>query len=264
MGGQTPCFSTLADTLTPPPLTAALASNPSTVLPTAAVVNVVYAMHYSVSPSSAPALTTGAIAGIGVGSAVAALALVGAGVLALLRRRDRRRMEELKSELQTTQASTPGGPLSSGAVGAVGTSVVPTVAPGRTPSMVSALSGSDVAGTGRHPYPAASVSPPPAVHPIVETQYDTVPYQAQQQQQPPQHYQQQYQQQHHQPAEYRPPQQAYQQPQSALYPQQQQVFPATAQGPGVMQGGHDGNVRNEMAGSSVPQTYELAHGYYDQ
>ena len=257
LGGQTPCFSTLAEAISPAPLTAAVASNASTILPTAAVVNVAYAIHYSVSPSSSPALTTGTIAGISVGSAVGALVLLGVGVMVLLRRRDKRKIDSLKDELRTTQASTPGG-LGSYETGQ-GTSMIPTVssvAVGRTPSTGSALSGSD--GGGRYPYMAQPVSAAFGGQPIYEMPYDTGLYQ------PPQ-------QQYQQPMGYGTrahPQQGY--PTHQVFPNEaqgvprpqrgyppQQFFPSEAQGVPLTE--HGGTMRNELADSRPLQRYELPY-----
>jgi hypothetical protein len=74
LGGQTPCYSTLLSAMTPPPISANIPSNPST--PTSAIVNVVYAMQYPLTPTEAASksgLQTGAKIGIGAGAGVAAL-----------------------------------------------------------------------------------------------------------------------------------------------------------------------------------------------
>jgi len=75
MGGATPCASTLKNMITPPPLTANIASYPSE--PTTTIVNVVWAMQFPVSPPPASTeLSTGAKAGIGVGAAAAVVTIL--------------------------------------------------------------------------------------------------------------------------------------------------------------------------------------------
>ncbi len=91
LGGQTPCFSTVTNYFTPPPipspLITALASPTASASPkaTSAIVNVVYAMYYPVN-TPASGISTGAQAGIGAGAGVAAIAIVGLVIFFLLRR----------------------------------------------------------------------------------------------------------------------------------------------------------------------------------
>jgi len=74
---QTPCFSSFAEKITPPILTAGLMANPTnTELPTSAIINVALAMGYSVSDGATPPLSKGAAIGVGVGAGVFAIALV--------------------------------------------------------------------------------------------------------------------------------------------------------------------------------------------
>ncbi|KAK3331687.1 hypothetical protein B0T19DRAFT_413805 [Cercophora scortea] len=84
---QTPCFSSLAAKVTPPPVTAGQQDNPTdTSKPTSAVVNIAWAMGYNVSSDAGgPALSKGATIGIGVGAGVVAIALVATAALVILR-----------------------------------------------------------------------------------------------------------------------------------------------------------------------------------
>jgi hypothetical protein len=90
LGGQTPCYSTLQNPLTPPSIVGTgTADGPlggppggsATHKPTSAIVNVVYAMHYPVTPPSSPSLSTNTKIGIGAGSGAAAITI---GLLVLL------------------------------------------------------------------------------------------------------------------------------------------------------------------------------------
>ncbi|KAH7077795.1 hypothetical protein BKA63DRAFT_272211 [Paraphoma chrysanthemicola] len=97
LGGQTPCYSTLASAMTPPPISANIPSNPST--PTSAIVNVVYAMQYPlVAPTPVPksGLQTSAKIGIGAGAGVAALIF---GLLTFLLLRKHRAHKKDKAAL---------------------------------------------------------------------------------------------------------------------------------------------------------------------
>ncbi|KAK4150469.1 hypothetical protein C8A00DRAFT_46151 [Chaetomidium leptoderma] len=85
IASQTPCFSSLVGKATPPPITIGLAANPTDMsLPTSAVVNLAWAMAYKVA-DPAPALSKGAVVGIGVGSGVVAIAILAAVVLLVVR-----------------------------------------------------------------------------------------------------------------------------------------------------------------------------------
>ena len=114
MAYQTPCFSSLATRITPPPLTAGLANNPTdTSLPTSAVVNVAWAMGYNVTTEAQSPLSRGAIVGIGVGAGVLALLLGAVTVFVFLRvRRNRKRaLEEQHQHQQATETGyTTGAP----------------------------------------------------------------------------------------------------------------------------------------------------------
>lgn len=91
---QTPCFSSLAGSATPPPITLGLAANPThSSLPTSAIVNLAWAMAFNVSSEPAPALSKGAVVGVGVGAGVAAIAIVAAVVFFVIRWRRKRRSE---------------------------------------------------------------------------------------------------------------------------------------------------------------------------
>jgi hypothetical protein len=96
LGGQTPCFSTLANFLTPPPLAAPTTTSMIIPLPTSTIINVVYAMAYPVKPSSST-LTPGAKAGVGAGTGIFAIAMLFAAALYFLRRRERRNLSPLNS-----------------------------------------------------------------------------------------------------------------------------------------------------------------------
>ncbi|KAK4097190.1 hypothetical protein N658DRAFT_489404 [Parathielavia hyrcaniae] len=93
IAAQTPCFSYLAEQGNPPPVTIGLGKNPTeTSLPTSAIINLLYAMSFNVTKEEhSPALSTGAMVGIGVGAGIAAiLILVAATFLVLRWRRNRK------------------------------------------------------------------------------------------------------------------------------------------------------------------------------
>src|SRR5277367_3802937 len=86
LGGATPCYSSLSSTLVPPTVPVSpidritapnsIATTPSTTAnqkPTSAIVNIVYAVQFTLQPS--PGLSTGAKAGIGVGAGIAGAAI---------------------------------------------------------------------------------------------------------------------------------------------------------------------------------------------
>lgn len=126
---QTPCFSSLADKVTPPPITAGLAANPTdSSLPTSAVLNVAWAMGFNTTgETSPPGLSTGATVGIGVGAGVVAIALlVVVGVFLVRRRKNKSGTPPgaADKQLQPDQGMTyqpgyhaPGGPASPPPVG---------------------------------------------------------------------------------------------------------------------------------------------------
>lgn len=92
IGGITPCYSSLATQLTPPPLPYALPLSGAMSTPSIlAVVNVVYAMQYPVEPPSSTQLS--AAAKIGIGAGVGAIALIGIAMGSLFWRRRRRRSD---------------------------------------------------------------------------------------------------------------------------------------------------------------------------
>jgi hypothetical protein len=78
LGGITPCYSTVSNYLTPPPVenpsTVTISSSPVTI--TSTVVNVVYARNYPVNGTHT-GLTTSAKAGVGAGVGVGVVALAG-------------------------------------------------------------------------------------------------------------------------------------------------------------------------------------------
>jgi hypothetical protein len=92
LGGQVPCYSSLSDFLSPPAVpvadyeppisippsalatTTSTTSSTSSGQPTSAVVNVVFAVQYSLAP--AQGLSTAAQAGIGAGTSVAGIAII--------------------------------------------------------------------------------------------------------------------------------------------------------------------------------------------
>lgn len=102
-GGQTPCYSTLLNPLTPPPIPdsiiSAIASSATSQKPISAIVNVVYAIKYPVKPPPKAGLATSAKIGIGAGAGGAAL-LFGLLISLLIWRhrvhkRDREALESL-------------------------------------------------------------------------------------------------------------------------------------------------------------------------
>jgi len=96
LGGQTPCYSTVSNFLTPPPLPVPTITLTISPLPTSTIINVIYAMAYPVKPSS-PTLTPGAKAGVGAGTGVFAVVMLFAAVVYFLRRRDRKISSPLNS-----------------------------------------------------------------------------------------------------------------------------------------------------------------------
>ncbi|KAI9761697.1 MAG: hypothetical protein M1840_001728 [Geoglossum simile] len=104
LGGQTPCYTTTSDHADPPPLTDLPTFSFSASPTISTVVNVVYAMNYPVRKKSG--LKTSAIAGIGVGSAVAT-ALVAALVYAVLRSRRTRDRDSTQYPPMVVQPYSP-------------------------------------------------------------------------------------------------------------------------------------------------------------
>lgn len=112
-----PCYSSLANALTPPPIPASLTAKPTTgaaasgtqaAAAVSTVVNVVYAMQYPVTVSTqSDGLPLAAKAGIGAGAGVAGLGLL-ALILCLVRMlRKRKHDKAVIANLQATSASTP-------------------------------------------------------------------------------------------------------------------------------------------------------------
>ena len=114
MGGIIPCYSTVTNYLTPPPNPSAtpitISGTPVTV--TSTIVNVVFARNYPVARSSG--LTTSGKAGVGVGAGIAALGLVGFGLLLLRRWRKKRDSTVYPPAFHGPEymSSTPSGGLS--------------------------------------------------------------------------------------------------------------------------------------------------------
>jgi hypothetical protein len=102
---QTPCFSYLPETTTPPPITVGLAAIPTnTALPTSAIVNLVWAMSFNVTAEQPQTLSTGAVVGIGVGSGIAAIVIMAAVAYLFLRwRRKKKAGQEQLGGLGDTQ-----------------------------------------------------------------------------------------------------------------------------------------------------------------
>jgi hypothetical protein len=93
LGGETPCYSSLATQLTPPPLLNA-GLPLSGAIPThsvIAIVNVAYAMQFPVKPTPTTQFSTPAK--IGVGAGVGAIALIGIAIISLFWRRRRSRSD---------------------------------------------------------------------------------------------------------------------------------------------------------------------------
>ncbi|KAK4185325.1 hypothetical protein QBC35DRAFT_389799, partial [Podospora australis] len=95
VASQTPCFSSLAAKATPPVITAGNPSNPKqSNLPTSGIVNVAWALGYSVSPSPTPSssgMSTSAKIGIGVGVSLGIVALAILGAFFLVRWQKKRK-----------------------------------------------------------------------------------------------------------------------------------------------------------------------------
>lgn len=128
LGGQVPCYSSLKNLATPPPVpvqnyqtpaslpvTAKPSSSSSTISygsnkPTSAVVNVVYAVQYPLTPS--PGLSTGAKAGIGAGAGVGALVIIGLTAALIWRtkkhKRDKKAFEAAAAGAGTTPMTGTG------------------------------------------------------------------------------------------------------------------------------------------------------------
>jgi hypothetical protein len=115
LGGATPCYSLLSSTLIPPtvPVTPIdritaptnIATTPSTTSnqkPTSAIVNIVYAVQFTLQPS--PGLSSGAQAGIGVGAGVAGIAIFTLMGLFIWRTKKRKTAESRLTAMQQTPA----------------------------------------------------------------------------------------------------------------------------------------------------------------
>lgn len=145
LGGQTPCFSTVSNFLTPPPLPAPMTTSTVSPLPTSTIINVVYAMAYPVKPSSSN-LTLGAKAGVGAGTGVFAVAMLFAAALYFLRRRDRRKSSPLNSTGVQSTIDTPSQEWWNSRVGELHHTSLPSPPP----------------GAFDHDSSATHVSPPPS------------------------------------------------------------------------------------------------------
>ncbi|KAK3295244.1 uncharacterized protein B0H64DRAFT_321318, partial [Chaetomium fimeti] len=107
VASQTPCFSSLAGRATPPPITVGMPANPTdTTLPTSAVVNLAWAMGFKVDDDPAPALSKGAVVGIGVGSGVVAVTVIAAIAYFVLRWRRNRRAAAVEEHLGAGEGMT--------------------------------------------------------------------------------------------------------------------------------------------------------------
>ncbi|KAF2402771.1 hypothetical protein EJ06DRAFT_519794 [Trichodelitschia bisporula] len=101
IGAATPCYSTLANALTPPPVVVTAdngAAGGGATRPTSAIVNVVYAEHYPLQ-STKPLLSKNVKIGIGAGAAGAGLLI--AALLFLLFHKSRKHARERKSMVGT-------------------------------------------------------------------------------------------------------------------------------------------------------------------
>lgn len=107
VGGQTPCYSSIRTTATPPNVTVGVPGNPTdTSKPTSAVVNIVWSMQFPVASSSSGSggLSTAAKAGIGAGTAVAVILI---GTLAFCLWRSHRKTKQLLTEKAAGQQQPP-------------------------------------------------------------------------------------------------------------------------------------------------------------
>ena len=108
-GDQTPCYSTLLNPLTPPPIpdsiTSAIASSATSQKPISAIVNVVYAMQYPVKPPPKAGLAPSAKIGIGAGAGGAALLF---GLLISLLIWKHRAHKRDRAALESLSGSGPG------------------------------------------------------------------------------------------------------------------------------------------------------------
>lgn len=108
-GGQTPCYSPLNHVAAVPTLTAGLAGEPTdTSKPTSAVINIVWAVYYQVQTPS-HGLSTGAMAGIGVGAALGGLALIGTLIFVLWRAKRSRHRQAQAYQNPNAAVAAPGG-----------------------------------------------------------------------------------------------------------------------------------------------------------
>lgn len=101
LGSQTPCFSSISATITPPPISSDLNTQTNS-KPTVAVTGVVFAMTYPLPNNSSDegGLSPGAIAGVVVGIAAGILAMIGIGIFIHRHRKHTKRLADLKSELR--------------------------------------------------------------------------------------------------------------------------------------------------------------------
>jgi hypothetical protein len=126
LGGQIPCYSSLSSDsyLAPPavpvtdygqqiPVTgnfsgaAASSTTPANQKPTSAVVNIVYAVPFTVLPS--PGLSTGAKAGIGVGAGLGGVAIIVLSLLLIWRTRKHKKDRQALTAMQQTTEQVPNG-----------------------------------------------------------------------------------------------------------------------------------------------------------
>jgi hypothetical protein len=96
LGGETPCYSTVSNFLTPPPLPIPTTTLTIPPLPTSTIINVIYAMAYPIKPSSSN-LTLDAKAGVGAGTGVFAVVMFFVVIVYFLRRRDRKNSSPVNS-----------------------------------------------------------------------------------------------------------------------------------------------------------------------
>ncbi|KAK0627716.1 hypothetical protein B0T14DRAFT_142386 [Immersiella caudata] len=101
LGDQTPCFSSMTATMTPPPISSNTAAPASK--STMAITGALFAVTFPPTQSDdSGGLSTGAIAGIVVGVAAGILAMIALSILLCRRRKQSKHLKSLKSELRNS------------------------------------------------------------------------------------------------------------------------------------------------------------------
>ncbi|KAF2188884.1 hypothetical protein K469DRAFT_684172 [Zopfia rhizophila CBS 207.26] len=146
-GGQTPCYSSLAAAITPPPIPDTLANaktgSSTSSKPTSAIVNIAYALQYPVARNK-PVLQKKAKIGVGVGTAGAAI-IIGVLIYMLVRKfRSHRKVKDDLREGSVQRRFGSGVDMSRAGVGTEEQSVLP-------PPMSKTFGGARYAGVPMEP-----------------------------------------------------------------------------------------------------------------